>query len=187
MEDEFYIPTEFRKQSAVNKQGSSDEQVEENNNKHYIELLDNHCKESYQKYELLIKEGLTREQARMILPQNLYTKCVYKMDAHNLLHFLTLRCDGHAQQEIREYANAILKLVTPLIPWTIEAWQEYNPMRDAIIFTKKECEKLADALSTFKTDDNIATTYDVSLNSGNKREDAEWIEKITKLSKMINY
>lgn len=177
--DDFYIPEKLRKQSVTNKQGSSNEELDENQK--YVDLIHSHCKETYEKYEMLLNKGASREQARMILPQNIYTSCIYKMDAHNLLHFLALRCDGHAQQEIREYANAVLKLVTPLIPWTIEAWNEYHPMRDAMIFTQKECEKLADIMSYFKTDEQAATTYDINLNSGNKREDAEWIEKMKKM------
>ena len=77
-------------------------------------------------YKSLLRRGVSREQARGILPLSTYTEAVWKIDLHNLMHFLALRLDNHAQQEIREYASAILDLVEPLFPLTFEAFFDYR-------------------------------------------------------------
>ena len=98
----------------------------------------------------------------------------WKQDLHNLLHLLALRCDKHAQQEIRVFADAILKLIEPLVPITISAWNEYHPMRGAMKLTKLE----VDALRKFlHSKDN----GDLNLKSENKRECIEWNDKIKEL------
>ena len=60
----------------------------------------------------------------MVLPQSVYTQFYWKQDLRNLLHFLKLRLDPHAQWEIRQYAQAILQLIEPLVPVTVQAWRE---------------------------------------------------------------
>jgi thymidylate synthase (FAD) len=60
----------------------------------------------------------------MVLPLSTYTQFYWKQDLRNLLHFLKLRLDEHAQWEIREYAKAILRLIEPLVPVTVKAWKE---------------------------------------------------------------
>jgi thymidylate synthase (FAD) len=183
MADEFYEPKQVRTQSQDNKQGSEITLSEQDSEKYYNDIKE-HAQKSYQIYEKMLADGLTREQARMVLPQNLYTKLIWKCDLHNILHFLALRCDSHAQWEIRQYANAMLELITPLVPWTIEAWNEYNPMRNATIFTEKECNKLSYLLGYIEFDESTPTTFDLGLDSGNKREDKEWIEKLKKVTKL---
>ena len=85
---------------------------------------------------------------------------------------MSLRADAHAQKEIRVYADAILELITPLVPWTIEAWNDYHPMRGAINLTKLE----KDAISNSNLQGNLA-----EIASENKREQAEWQAKIKEL------
>lgn len=70
-------------------------------------------------------QGLARELARTVLPLASYTELYWKQDLHNLLHLLKLRRDSHAQQECRDYAEAIYGLVKPLFPMTVEAWEDY--------------------------------------------------------------
>ena len=72
----------------------------------------------------LILSGVSREQARMILPQNIYTRFYATVNLHNLLHFLELRNSEHSQYEIRLYAQAIEKLIEPIIPTTLKIWKE---------------------------------------------------------------
>lgn len=132
MKDYFYIPTTWRKQDEKNKQGSS---AEEDWNKKEGELTPNEvfsvqaklvsdmCYDSYQQ---LIQNGVSREMARMILPQNLYTEIYSQWDLHNLMHFFRLRLDKHAQQEIREYAEAMYKIFAELYPWCDEAYKKYS-------------------------------------------------------------
>ena len=184
--NEFYLPGPdgIRAQSKTNKQGSEG-QIEDTDAQGFSSYLAEFCATAYQKYEAAIEKGVGREQARMILPANLYTSWYWKIDLHNLLHFLKLRCDAHAQYEIRVFADAILELIKPIVPWTIEAWEDYSPYRGAVTFSKLETEKLKALLHEFcyKEALNPIVFNDWALNSGNKREDAEWTEKLTKLMK----
>lgn len=69
--------------------------------------------------------GVARELARMVLPVATYSEMYWKGNLHNLFHFLNLRCDSHAQYEIRVYANAILEHIRPIVPWAVEAFEDY--------------------------------------------------------------
>lgn len=82
--------------------------------------------EAVQLYQDRIALGVAREQARKDLPLSTYTEAYWKIDLHNLLHFLALRMDSHAQLEIRTYANAIGELIRPLVPLVWEAFQDYQ-------------------------------------------------------------
>jgi thymidylate synthase (FAD) len=173
MKDEFYIPDveDLRKQSTTNKQGG-EEAFDKESSQEFVDKIDLSCKDAYSVYLQMLDAGVSREQARMILPLNLYTEFYWKQDLHNLLHLLSLRADAHAQKEIRVYADAILELITPLVPWTIEAWNDYHPMREAISLTKLE----KDAISNSNLQGNLA-----EIASENKREQAEWQAKIKEL------
>lgn len=174
MKDEFYIPLseDIRKQSTTNKQGS-DGIIDKDISQQFVNQIENNCRDAYDLYLKMLDSGVAREQARMILPLNLYTEWYWKQNLHNLLHFLSLRADAHAQFEIRVYADAILKLIESLVPWTIEAWNKYHPMREAIKLTKLEIDALNDITKNISEVPNIKTD--------NKREQAEWKEKAKKL------
>jgi thymidylate synthase (FAD) len=77
-------------------------------------------------YDERLAFGVAREQARKDLPLSTYTEAYWKIDLHNLFHFLRLRMDGHAQLEIRTFANAIGELVKPVVPWSWEAFLDYR-------------------------------------------------------------
>ena len=79
---------------------------------------------AYNTYLELLEMGVCREQARMILPQNLYTQCYWQMDLHNLLRFIELRDHPHAQHEIRVYAQAMLQIAEDIAPVSVAAWRE---------------------------------------------------------------
>jgi thymidylate synthase (FAD) len=81
---------------------------------------------AYRTYERLLKGGAPRELARGVLPTNTYTRFFAKVDLHNLLGFLALRLDPHAQYEIRVYAEAILTLIEPHVPYTLAAFKAYQ-------------------------------------------------------------
>ena len=178
MKDEFYFPTidGIRSQSKTNKQGG-EESIDSQISGDYLIALDEICISAYQNYEKYIEEGVSREQARMILPVNLYTEMYWKIDLHNLLHFLSLRCDSHAQLEIRVFADAILKLISPLVPFSIEAWNDYHFRRDAILLTRLEIDALRNLLAA----NNINFNSMIQIDSENKREQEEWKEKFAKL------
>jgi thymidylate synthase ThyX len=69
--------------------------------------------------------GLSRELARIVLPVSNYTEMYWKQNLLNMLHLIHLRRDGHAQDEIRAYAEALFQIIQPLFPLTIEAWEDY--------------------------------------------------------------
>lgn len=122
----FYVPDDFRNQSKSNKQGS----IEDSRNDKsavYSKELNELCENGFYWYKEAISDGIAKEQARMFLPAyNLYTNLIVTVDLHNLLHFLKLRMDEHAQWEIRQYANAIYNIVSHVFPETIEVWSKLN-------------------------------------------------------------
>lgn len=181
MKDEFYKPdsTNIRKQSKNNKQGSTG-CIQEADAQQFMNTIDDICSKAYEEYEKAIELGVAREQARMLLPLNLYTEWYWKIDLHNLLHFLALRCDSHAQWEIQVFGNAILELIKPIVPLTIEAWNDYNENRGAIKFTRLEVEALKSYFS------NLQDIQVPNINSDNKREQQEWMEKVKKIGLKVN-
>lgn len=119
---EIYQPEVYRKQSDNNKQASIDGTVVENNDELVKEAneLNQKCLDFYNK---LIENGVCREQARGYLPQNMFTTFWWTVDLRNLLHFIELRDDEHAQKEIREYAKAMKELVRPIVPHVVEYFE----------------------------------------------------------------
>lgn len=115
---EIYQPTMYRKQSSNNKQASTDEVIE--NNELVVSEVNAFFKNCIDLYEKMLKEGVCREQARGILPQNMMTTFWWSIDLRNLINFLVLRDDEHAQKEIRDYAIAIKKLIQPYIPHVVK-------------------------------------------------------------------
>lgn len=177
LKDEFYFPfaEDLRKQSSANKQGSDgllDQTIASYCTKKIIDDSTN----NYNFYEYMIHGGLAREQARMVLPLNIYTEFYWKIDLHNLFHFLALRADSHAQKEIRVYADAILLLLRQIVPVSVEAWEDYHHMRGAMKLTRLEVEALRKCLK-----DNLGQVPVPSIESDNKREQAEWLEKAASL------
>jgi len=122
---DFYMPTEWRVQHEKSKQ-CSDGNAEDNIQGQCIQDLTDIVDKSMHVYNTMIDEGIAREMARMILPQNMYTLFIGTIDAHNLLHFLKLRRDEHAQYEIRVYADAIWEhFFKPVLPWTAAAVEKH--------------------------------------------------------------
>jgi len=138
VDEEYYEPTEFRGQSEVNHQGSEGivDVGEE-----LTDIVSQQYKNAFSVYQKLLEKGVCREQARGVLPQSTYTSFVWKMDLHNLMHFLHLRMDHHAQKEIRDYATAIYELVQPLVPLTMEAFMDFRV--NAMHLTGPEVEAIA--------------------------------------------
>ena len=95
-----------------------------------LEVLKADAMRSYDHYEEMLSQdgqkGLARELARMNLPANIYTQWYWKVDLHNLFHFLRLRADAHAQYEIRVYAEEICKLVKDWVPFAYSAFEDYR-------------------------------------------------------------
>lgn len=124
--DDFYFPdpNHIEFQSAVNKQGRMgevDEDLKKKVQTYFKEISDR----SFEIYCELNEAGVARELARAILPVNLYTEWYWKNDLHNLLHFIGLRSDGHAQYEIRVFSDAMASYVKKVAPFAWEAYQDY--------------------------------------------------------------
>lgn len=131
LDREFYIPSpeHIAAQSVVNNQGRG-ETLKDEEAQTVLELLKADSARCYDNYEKMIsqdgQQGLARELARMNLPANIYTQWYWKVDLHNLLHFLRLRADPHAQYEIRIYADEICNLVKEWVPHTYRAFEDYR-------------------------------------------------------------
>ena len=182
--DQFYRPSleAVRKQSATNRQGGeemfavvdangaagsspSDESRTAGDFLRYLE----EAEALYSKYQGLLDRGVSRELARIGLPVSVYTQWYWKCDLHNILRFLSLRMDRHAQLEIRAYAEAMHALLAPIVPVTMEAWRDYD--LEAVQLSKLEAQALRDA----------ARGGAGELASDNKREQAEWAAKLEAL------
>ncbi len=175
--DRFYKPSkeDVRKQSKSNRQGGEEKFVGEGADEQdlktaeeFVRFLDK-VETSYHEYLQLTDKGVSRELARIGLPVNMYTEWYWKCDLHNTLHFLSLRLDSHAQSEIREYAAAMLALIEPIVPISIEAWRDY--VFEGEKLSRLEIEALQD----------LAKGGPGTLKTENKREAAEWEVKRRRL------
>lgn len=131
LDREFYIPApeQLAAQSTVNNQGRGEVLTGEEAAR-VLELLKSDANRAYDHYEAMLsqegQQGLARELARMNLPANIYTQWYWKVDLHNLFHFLRLRTDPHAQYEIRVYAEAIAACVKDWVPLAYAAFEDYR-------------------------------------------------------------
>ncbi|GGH22416.1 thymidylate synthase (FAD) [Cribrihabitans marinus] len=131
LDREFYIPApeHVAAQSAVNNQGRG-AALQGDEAARVLEILKSDSARAYDNYEAMIsqdgQEGLARELARMNLPANIYTQWYWKVDLHNLFHFLRLRADAHAQYEIRVYADEISRIVADWVPFAHRAFEDYR-------------------------------------------------------------
>lgn len=175
MKDEFFSPDKFRKQSNLNKQGGSEEFDGHDNLRFYVSA-DEENKSIYQVYKWFLSRGMVKEQARVVLPLSTYTNFYWTVNLRSLMNFIGQRSDSHAQKEIQCYSNAILDLIRPIIPVCIEAFEDYSPMRGAMIITALEIEAIKKMMGTCVTG---ITAPDIS--STNKREQDEWKEKAHRL------
>ena len=131
LDREFYIPdaSNLAAQSAVNNQGRG-EALTADEAARVLDWLKSDAGQAYDHYEAMIsqegQQGLARELARMNLPANIYTQWYWKVDLHNLFHFLRLRADAHAQYEIRVYADAICSIVADWVPAAYAAFADYR-------------------------------------------------------------
>lgn len=118
-ECDFYTPDHLRPQgSSHNKQSSADTTMP---SRVPGDMVKDVCKRAYKTYLELLELGVAREQARMVLPQNLYTRFYYTADLRNLAHFIRLRREKDAQWEIRRYAEEMERLIAALYPVSAEA------------------------------------------------------------------
>ena len=139
LDREFYVPSpeHLATQASQNRQGRGDV-LQGDDAKRVLDILRKDAEQSYDHYQEMLNEdsqgnvidpnrpGLARELARMNLPVNFYTQWYWKVDLHNLMHFLSLRADPHAQYEIRVYAEVMLDILKRWVPITYQAFEDYR-------------------------------------------------------------
>ena len=127
MKDDFYLPAaeDLAVQSEDNKQGRSSEAMDPALAEKIRIGFSEGQKASYAAYNSLVNDGLARELARINLPLSLYTEWYWQIDLHNLLHFLELRLDCHAQKEIRLYAQALYEIAKKVAPLSCESFERH--------------------------------------------------------------
>ena len=176
MKEEFYIPAEndIRYQATDNKQGRASEMAPEELRQQLIEYLNKSQKDSYENYHRFVEDDLARELARIALPLSMYTEWYWKIDLHNLFHFLRLRLDTHAQLEIRVYAEIMADMVKAVCPVAYEAFEDL--ILNAVSFSGPELQVLGSALEGFSPDKDNLVKHGLS-----KREADELLEKLKRL------
>ncbi len=125
-------PDQFSLQSAVSNQGRAPGSVSPELYRDAMRRWEEVRARAAADYGWLVGENVARELARIDLPLSTYTQWYWKVDLHNLLHFLTLRVDDHAQWEIREYGRVIAGMVKRVAPLSYEAWVDYQVMGDKL-------------------------------------------------------
>ncbi len=158
LKDEFFVPEpgQIRLQSQSNKQGSEGV-ASEKTDEQARASMERDQKAIYEAYEEYIETGVAKEMARLNLPVSTYTEWYWQMDLHNLMHFLGLRMDSHAQYEIRVYADAMYELAKKVAPWALEAFDKH--VIQGAHFSGPEMDLLRKYL-------DVATKSDTVISSG---------------------
>lgn len=180
---EFHVPevTDLAPQSTSNKQGRAGS-YDLAEAAAIQAMMRESCDQSFNVYDALIYSedtddgiigtNLARETAREVLPMNTYTEWYWKTDLHNLLHFLSLRADPHAQKEIRDYAEVMCKLVSAWVPHVWEAFEDYR--LGAHTFSKQEMAVIRDIISGH----GFTKTHFQQIGGLSKREQTAFFEAL---------
>ena len=173
--DEFYYPDpeNIQFQSALNKQGRMGE-VPEDLKQKVKDYFKEISERSFAIYAELNEAGIARELARSVLPVNLYTEWYWKNDLHNLLHFIGLRSDSHAQYEIRVFSDAMAESVKAVAPFAWEAYQDY--VVQGMRFSRVEQSLLEQTLPDRVIDDineDVAYQLTATLHNNKPRDEAD--------------
>ena len=176
MKEEFYLPEpeDIQRQSEINRQGRSDDQLPPEIQQKFISYLNDSQKAAYDRYSEFIDQGIARELARVNLPLSLYTEWYWKIDLHNLFHFLRLRLDEHAQMEIREYAKVMAEMVRAVCPIAWEAFKDY--ILTAETFSGPELAIVKNHLTSVTQD--MERLIEAGLSKGEAQEFQEKLKRI---------
>ena len=156
--DSYFIPDELRKQSMTRGQGGEEPFGDGSDN--LVLKQKASCDLAFHTYDELIRKGVSRELARCHLPQSTFTEFYWKINLHNLLHFLELRIEDHAQKEIRDLAKQVYELIKPIVPVTCEAFEDFR--LGSVTLSRLEVEAIRSGWRETK----------------GKGENAEFIEKL---------
>jgi thymidylate synthase (FAD) len=179
MSDDMFVPelSTIKPQSNSNKQGRDGEFSESQQKLIQTRIIQNN-KEDQDEYKLLLDTGMAKEMARGVLSVNNYTEWYWKIDLHNLFHFLKLRMDAHAQYEIRVFADAMYELIKPIVPIACEAFEDYIfDMEDRNYHNYKLSKQELNALRAYIAEDSDALEYFNKITGLGSRELEEFKKK----------
>jgi thymidylate synthase (FAD) len=182
--DEFDLPPleAIRRQSQRNRQGR-DKALPPEVAGAFRNDLDRISREAYEAYTKALEAGVARETARLILPLAAYTEWYWKIDLHNLLHFLGLRLDPHAQEEIRLYAAEMAKLTKLVAPMAYEAFEDYS-LR-SMSLSRPETRAVRALLGGASTAEACASAgLPILKEDGTPRTTGEGVEFLEKLERL---
>lgn len=181
MVDQFYLPEPdaIKQQAKNNKQGRGEDMSGEVKQR-AREILAAGYRRQYDDYRELLRLGVALELARIALPIANYTEWYWKIDFHNLMHFLRLRLDSHAQYEIRVYGDAMAKIISEAFPMSFRAFEDYQLY--AISFSRLELDILSQHQWPMSVE---KLTCVVTEGIRNKREQEEFVAKLGRLRFVI--
>jgi len=171
---QFYTPEreQLGLQSTANRQGRSNEILDEDGFDDFVTTCVNERARDQKVYEDRLNRGIAREISRIDLPLSLYTEWYWKMNLHNLFHFMGLRSDSHAQWEIRQMSDAMAGMVKRVAPLAFEAWTDFHPHMGGAMFSRRELIAMEETFRTGKmSEDRLA---EIGLS---KREIGEYQAK----------
>ena len=172
--DEYFVPDSLRKQSNTRGQGGEEPFGPGGDN--LLTKQKSACDFSFYVYDELIEKGVSRELARAHLPQCTFTEFYWKIDLHNLLHFLQLRMEDHAQKEIRDVAIQVYEAIKPIVPVTCEAFEDFRV--SSLTLSRLEVEAIRIAVQD--------PTSGGWCSIPGKGENAEYHEKLKRLGFSVN-
>lgn len=197
LDSEFYIPEPavIGVQSSSNRQGRG-EQVDLTRAEDFKDWLINMSTIAYEGYEEFLnddgtgkpkdpeKDMIARELARMGLPQNIYTQWYWKCDLHNIFHLLGLRMESHAQLEIRQFADAMGRIVEDSFPIAYKAFQDYEFLATQLSKPEQDIISLWLASKSIKATKEEILNFAAQTGLSNKRERQELLDKLGTLGWM---
>lgn len=182
--DEYDLPApeDVRRQSERNRQGR-DAPLPPEITERFRRELERVCADAYRVYSGALEAGVARELARMVLPVAYYTQWYWKTDLHNLLHFLSLRLDPHAQEEIRRYAAEMAAIARTVCPIAVEAFEEFT--LSGLSLSRREQRAVRELLAGANVDAACATAgLPLRKADGSPMRTGEGVEFLEKLERL---
>jgi thymidylate synthase (FAD) len=177
MKDEFYVPEHgaIHFQNLKNRQGRREDEVPSELRGKVLDVLMSSQSKLYKEYEEMLDSDIARELARINLPLSMYTEWYWKIDLHNLFHFLRLRIDPHAQYEIRVYGEAMAEITKKVAPMAWEAFEDYILKSER--FSRLELKVIAEQVAGKQFSRESVEPFGLK-----GREADEFLEKIDKIT-----
>jgi thymidylate synthase ThyX len=186
MPHEFYVPApeDVQLQAGKNKQGRDETIMEEAAS--WAKGFETEADQNFYMYQKRLEAGMARELARSNLPLSTYTQWIWKIDLHNLLHFLALRLHPHAQKEIRVFGEAMAELIKPIVPLAFEAFEDYR--LNGCFLTANDVLAVRDLIAATYVNSGATTIIaDTAKHFPTKREHAEFVDKWEEILKPASW